>query len=166
MQLPFCDFEDTGLTFRDKKIYQCSYCGSKLALDDPKANIICFKKHDALLSTLYNGATDDSSRQSLNIHTVSEDHFQHEIQKQTAKIQNSKEISPEQNLSALMEYNRNLCSKEQIDARLKICNSCEHFKDNSCLLCGCVIVREKNFNNKLAHKEHTCPINKWGPIND
>jgi hypothetical protein len=59
-----------------------------------------------------------------------------------------------------------MCSKEQIDERLDICHKCEHFKDSSCLLCGCVVVRDKNFNNKLAHKRHACPINKWGPIID
>jgi hypothetical protein len=59
---------------------------------------------------------------------------------------------------------KNLCSEEQISQRLAICNSCEHYKDNSCVLCGCRIVRESNYMNKLAHKNQKCPINKWGPL--
>ena len=64
------------------------------------------------------------------------------------------------------EVSHQPCSEEQIDARLAICNTCEFYKDNSCLHCGCVIVRESNYMNKLAHKEQSCPINKWGPIAD
>jgi hypothetical protein len=58
----------------------------------------------------------------------------------------------------------NLCSKEQIENRLSICNTCEYFQNNSCLLCGCTVIREANHQNKLAHKDQSCPANKWGPI--
>ena len=64
------------------------------------------------------------------------------------------------------DSNDKICSKEQIDSRLAICQKCEYYKADACLLCGCSVVREQNFNNKLAHKNKACPINKWGPIND
>lgn len=58
----------------------------------------------------------------------------------------------------------NLCSKEEIDSRLAICNTCEHYKNEACMLCGCRIVREKNYLNKLANKDASCPDGRWGPI--
>ena len=67
-------------------------------------------------------------------------------------------VSVEDNISD------NLCSKEEIDYRLNICNNCEHYQNDSCLLCGCTVIRDKNYNNKLAHKNKSCPINKWTEI--
>ena len=69
-----------------------------------------------------------------------------------------------QSEQAKYESPDNLCTSEEIDERLKICNSCEYFKNNSCLLCGCTVVRDANHKNKLAHKDQSCPANKWGPI--
>ena len=60
----------------------------------------------------------------------------------------------------------NMCSDEQISERLQICNSCEYYKDNSCMLCGCVVIRDANYTNKLAHKDQNCPIMKWKAITD
>lgn len=156
MDMPFCDFIDTGNIFKDKKIYRCSYCGTQLALEDPNIHILCFKKQHDLFSSLHNVSSKEEHK-DLNLHAESEEHFRSLVQQQIDKTK----INPAKDLP---ESSPNLCSKEQIDERLKICHSCEHFKDNSCLLCGCVVVRDKNFNNKLAHKEHSCPINKWGPI--
>ena len=58
----------------------------------------------------------------------------------------------------------NMCSQDEIQHRLNICEKCEHYRDNSCVLCGCVVIREANYMNKLAHKDQQCPINKWSSI--
>jgi hypothetical protein len=191
MNIPYCDFQDTGIIFKNKKIYQCSYCNTKLALENPDAKILCFKKHNENTSSLFNASL-SPERQIVNQHSESENHFQTILNQQSytrntnddnganliklppelEKIVNNQILSTESinhhtinsNSHHTINSDDQLCSKEQIEERLKICNACEHFKDNSCLLCGCVIVRDKNFNNKLAHKKHSCPINKWGPI--
>lgn len=58
------------------------------------------------------------------------------------------------------------CSQEQIDERLAICNTCEYYENESCLQCGCAISRDRVYGNKLAYKNKSCPIGKWGPIFD
>ena len=164
MTVAFCKFEDTGKVFRDKKVYKCSYCGSQLALEDPTINIMCFKKHNDMMTTMENNMFPEE-KPILNLHAETEEHFNHLVAKQI-DAQRPEIPKADQTQHISNTENDALCSKEQIDTRLSICHSCEHFKDNSCLLCGCVIVRDKNFNNKLAHKRHSCPINKWGPILD
>lgn len=52
-------------------------------------------------------------------------------------------------------------SQSLIDHRFSICNLCDKFKDNQCLICGCNINKEKIFMNKLAWHDQKCPINKW-----
>lgn len=163
MVMSFCHFEDTGKIFRDKKIYKCSYCGSQLALEDPTINIICFKKHNEIMTEIENNILPDKQK-TLNLHANSEAEFKQLVAQQVDLERQP--ISSEQNIVSSIESVDPMCNKEQIDQRLSICQHCEHFKDNSCLLCGCVVVRDKNFNNKLAHKRHSCPINKWGPIID
>lgn len=54
------------------------------------------------------------------------------------------------------------CSAEQIAKRFAICQSCDFFKDNSCSKCGCRVVRNKEFKNKLLWKNEQCPMDKWG----
>jgi hypothetical protein len=163
MSLSFCNFEDTGKIFRDKKIYKCSYCGSQLALEDPTINIICFKKHNEVMTQIENDIL-PKQHKVLNLHAESEAQFKALVSQQ---VDLERQPIPDmQNMPTLTEPSDIMCSKEQIDERLDICHKCEHFKDSSCLLCGCVVVRDKNFNNKLAHKRHSCPINKWGPIID
>lgn len=56
------------------------------------------------------------------------------------------------------------CTQEQTDARLAICQQCEHFDGRSCRLCGCRVVRERAFISKLAWAGEKCPVGKWGPI--
>lgn len=161
--LNYCTFIDTGNTFNNKKVYKCSYCNTQLALEDPNINIICFKKHNEFINYIDNLGKDPKDM-TLNLHAESEAHFKSLVEKELEKTKINPADSNE-NVKNIKQPDY-MCSKEQIDYRLKICSSCEHFKDNSCLLCGCVVVRDKNFNNKLAHKNHSCPINKWGPIID
>jgi len=50
-----------------------------------------------------------------------------------------------------------LSTAEKAAERIKICQSCEFFKEDRCLKCGCYM-------NKKVHVESSrCPINKWGP---
>lgn len=163
MSISFCSFEDTGKIFRDKKIYKCTYCGSQLALEDPTINIICFKKHNEMMTQIENDLLHEDN-QILNLHASSEVEFANLVAQQVDSIRES--VPDSHPTIQQTDTTDMMCSKEQIDSRLSICHKCEHFKDNSCLLCGCVVVRDKNFNNKLAHKRHACPINKWGPIID
>lgn len=51
--------------------------------------------------------------------------------------------------------------KETIEKRMKICETCEFYKDNLCLKCGCALSREHNYKNKLFHEDAKCPIDKW-----
>ena len=62
------------------------------------------------------------------------------------------------------EQEKAKCSQEEIDARLAICDSCEYYENESCLQCGCAISRDRVYGNKLAYKNKSCPIGKWGPI--
>lgn len=54
-------------------------------------------------------------------------------------------------------------SKEEIEKRWTICNSCEYFSknENLCNICGCNLSNKKEFLNKLAWADQECPIHKW-----
>lgn len=54
------------------------------------------------------------------------------------------------------------CSLEEIEQRFQVCNSCEFYKNNTCEKCGCYLVRDQVYMNKLAWKDQSCPIGKWG----
>lgn len=56
------------------------------------------------------------------------------------------------------------CSQEQIDQRFAICKQCEHFDGKACRLCGCPVVRERQFVSKLSWANEKCPAGKWGPV--
>jgi hypothetical protein len=53
------------------------------------------------------------------------------------------------------------CSEQEIVNRYSICMSCDFFKNNTCDKCGCKVVRNSEFQNKLFWKDQSCPINKW-----
>lgn len=50
-----------------------------------------------------------------------------------------------------------MADESLIEKRLAICQSCPHFKNSGCELCGCSVVREKVLLNKLAHITSVCP---------
>lgn len=58
------------------------------------------------------------------------------------------------------------CSQEVIQFRYDICTSCEYFdkKEKLCNICGCNINNKKQFFNKLAWADQSCPKNKWNKI--
>jgi len=155
----FCEFVDTETTFKGKKIYQCKYCNIKLTLENPDTRVLCFKKQTEL-ETLLNPHLDppiDNIKSVDDIMTIA----QQSLYEKGPITEDTFNASAE-----TKDPSENLCSKEQIDYRMSICQTCEYFKENSCLLCGCNIVREKNYNNKLAQKNQHCPILKWKEIKD
>lgn len=52
-------------------------------------------------------------------------------------------------------------SKKQILERYDICQVCDKFSKNQCMICGCNINNKSIFLNKLAWADQKCPINKW-----
>lgn len=54
-----------------------------------------------------------------------------------------------------------LCDESSIEYRHSICRSCEYFNNNSCDKCGCSVSKDRNYLNKLASKNETCPLSKW-----
>lgn len=153
---PYCNFVDTNTMFNGKKIFECSYCGIKLGLENSTTEILCFKKiQDFTMSIRKIQYPSLEQPTSMDSNTPIQDIVLNKIldkQKQLEEQEKNKN-NPD-----------NLCSEEEIETRLSICKSCEHYKENSCLLCGCQIVREANYMNKLAHKDQKCPADKWGPI--
>lgn len=77
-------------------------------------------------------------------------------------ISNRQKYKPQEIVHS--ESSEKMCSEQQIEERLNICKTCEFFQNNSCLKCGCVINRDKNYMNKLYHADKSCPIGKWGPV--
>lgn len=66
-----------------------------------------------------------------------------------------------------------LASEDQIKERLDVCQDCPLYHRISdtrgvCThkSCGCNLVDERTFLNKLAWKEQSCPDGRWGPIRD
>jgi hypothetical protein len=160
-----CEFEDTKTLFNNKPVYQCVYCGIKLLLDDPKnAKIMCFAKRDEL-NQLVLGKDYIKPIDGLNSENLEKTAINQVIQS------NGSIPASSGNIASMIQAikagkNHNMCSEEQINERLTICSSCEYYKDNSCMMCGCVVIRDANYSNKLAHKDQACPIMKWGQITD
>lgn len=152
----FCEFTDTNTSYNGKKIYECKHCHIKLTLDNLETKVLCFKKQREL-ETVLNPHIDPPIDNITNIDTIMEIAKNHLYEKGPIT---------EDTFSNASSKEDNLCSKEQIAYRMSICNTCEYYKENSCLLCGCNVVRERNYNNKLAQKNQHCPIFKWKEIKD
>lgn len=169
----YCDLKLTGSFYDKKPLYKCSTCGLTLALEDPDIKITCFKKTEDVYNLIYaiNGTSSNIQHYSGDISAIKDgilkDNLLAKLEADSKKIEQERQIKQDQQHQQQQEsYNskENLCSSEEIDERLKICNSCEYFHNNSCLLCGCTVIREANHKNKLAHRNQSCPANKWGPI--
>ncbi len=52
-------------------------------------------------------------------------------------------------------------TEEEYQARLAVCQGCEHFKDNQCRQCGCRVAGD--LMAKARWKEQRCPLGKWPP---
>lgn len=149
----YCEFVETGETFKNKKIYKCNNCGLTVALEDPRANILCFPYARAIFAQ---EAYDARPSELKTPHVVNHDNDIHKIMEDTISQQHTQTKSISEDV---------LCSQEIIEKRLSICRQCEYYRDDACMLCGCHIVREKNYKNKLANKNAHCPDGRWGPAN-
>jgi hypothetical protein len=152
----YCDLELLDSTFNNKRLYKCKYCNLTVALEDPETKIMCFKKIEDIAHKIHQNHTGNFDLKApihLNGKQDISDVLLEEIKKDAIKqVENPKEVPGK------------MCSEEEIEERLSICNTCEYFKENSCLLCGCTVIREANYKNKLAYKNQKCPADKWGPI--
>lgn len=156
---PYCDLIDTNTIFNNKKVYSCNYCGIKIGLDNPDTKMFCFKKMQDFSISIKKITNPSDTKDPITLGSAES--------MQEIVLNKVIEDSDKENSIKINQNNpNNLCSDEQIESRLSICRSCEFYKDNSCLLCGCQIVREANYMNKLAHKDNKCPADKWGPIID
>jgi len=152
----FCEFEDTKKIYNNKRIYKCKNCKLEVALENPLTKIICFHfaRQDMETSLaasdfappVYHGAVGDPT---AFIRQQAENQMLKMGKDHTTPTFDPKDL---------------LCSEDQIKDRMNICKMCEHFQNNSCNLCGCTITRDKNYHNKLANKQASCPAQKWGPV--
>jgi len=161
MEHLYCEFENTGTKFKNKDIYKCIYCDIKLLLENPEtARVICFAKRQQINKVIepdlpdpIAGLTEENYAEHALEMALKNNNGEEELKLQVEQFKNATNLD-------------NACSQEQINERLAICNTCEHYENNACLLCGCVVIREKNYNNKLAQKNQVCPAGKWGKIED
>lgn len=157
---PYCNLIDTNTLFNNKKVYRCDYCGIKVGLDSSDTKMFCFKKIQDFSMSIKKITNPNS--QDIQPFDVSENQSIQDIVLEKVIKDNEEKLKIKEN-----ENNpNNLCSEQQIETRLSVCRTCEFYKDNSCVLCGCQIVRDANHMNKLAHKDQKCPADKWGPITD
>lgn len=63
--------------------------------------------------------------------------------------------------SRIQNLEKDLCSVDTIEQRHSVCKSCTYFAENSCTKCGCSIIRDRNYLNKIAIKSESCPIGLW-----
>lgn len=163
MNSTYCDLKSLNSYYNNKPLYKCDYCGLTVALDNADTKILCFKKMEDISSAIHNNHTGNSTTNIF--HVKQNDSLGESV---LSKIQEDSKIQEEENIKKIQDSNNpdNLCSSEQIDNRLAICNTCEYFQNNSCLLCGCTVIREANYQNKLAHKDQKCPVGKWDIIPD
>jgi hypothetical protein len=161
MENLYCEFEKTGAQFNKRDIYKCKYCDIQLLLENPEnSKVICFAKRDAINQTI--DPNRDKVVSGLTSDNFEENILQHVLEKYGSADKFLKDV---EQIKQAVETN-NICSQEQINQRLKICSTCEYYENDSCLLCGCVVVRDANYKNKLAQKNQVCPTGKWGAIKD
>lgn len=166
----YCDLVFTGKIFNNHKVYKCQYCGLEAGIEGEDPQILCFKKqNDAYRSSLMYNFSKYPNVLEKNKDILFNEIINQQMRKEEKSYfsQNTNAISDNTEIEVSNEKLPTediLCSKEQIDQRLDICNKCEYLRDNACMLCGCRIVREKNHQNKLANKNASCPAGKWGPI--
>lgn len=154
----YCDLQPLNTYYNNKPLFQCQYCGLTVGLESPDTKILCFKKMEDLSSKIHQTHTGDTA--AAPIHAGASDQAIADALLDQLEQDAKDKVVKEANHN----NENNICSQEQIEQRLSICKTCEYFQNNSCLLCGCTVIRDANHKNKLAHKDQSCPANKWGPI--
>lgn len=161
----YCDMQKSKL---NTKRYLCKHCGQTISEEEFDNNSIPMCSNKLEMASL----REDIPQVKLkSIKFI--DAGGNEIQKQTNKAPaishdwwnyntNQAVKTQEQNQNNTQEKQQpQTATTEQISERMNICQSCEFFKDNTCLKCGCSLSRDKNYKNKLYHAEAKCPVGKW-----
>ena len=155
----YCDLVDTGKIFNNKKIYKCQKCDLEAGLEDPNAKILCFAKSTELYKS-----------EMTEMNSLLQDAYENdEEMKNASNFHDPGGLPPEVDANAanpVASQQISQATEEQINSRMDICNSCEYYKDDACMLCGCRVVRDTVYQNKLADKSASCPDGRWGPIKD
>lgn len=171
MKMLYCDLVDTGRTFKNKKIYRCEKCGLEAGLDSPDAKILCFAKTNQAHISAMNEShqlvkeareRDDQLRDGENPNQI----FGMDDTGAIRRVEDFDDMAPINTNTAPETFPIDSASQKQIDERMDICNSCEYYKNEACMLCGCRVVRDTVYQNKLADKSASCPDGRWGPITD
>jgi hypothetical protein len=149
----YCEFQETGEIFKNKKIYKCNNCGLILSLENPEAKILCFPYATSLFTQEVSNGKPEVLKNAQIVNNNND----------ITKIMSN--VIDESHKPKADDHLDGLCSQQDIEKRLSICKQCNYYKDDACMLCGCHIVREKNYKNKLANKHANCPDGRWGPIN-
>jgi len=71
-------------------------------------------------------------------------------------------------LDSMWQYAKNSFQEVPHDVyehRLATCQSCPHFKDNTCGLCGCKLAGPVGFVSKLLLPHERCPDDRWPSYN-
>lgn len=55
----------------------------------------------------------------------------------------------------MTQEDSDLATLEQNQSRLEICQGCEHFNQDRCGSCGCLLEQ------LMMYKTSKCPLNKW-----
>lgn len=172
----FCDYEQSTI---NPNLYVCKYCKTVVtSLDTKSANTVCHYR-------IEQAALDPRFEQIKLVKTIVETpdgetiaEYKHNPESlKKAKIlsdwwfgqsiEEKNQVAPINKSIPKTHTNTDMsnhCTQEEIDSRLSICQTCEFYKNNTCLKCGCSLSRERNFMNKLYWKDKSCPIGKWGPV--
>jgi hypothetical protein len=156
----YCELKPLDSYYNNKPLYKCDYCGLTVGLENPETQILCFKKMEEIAGLIHSVHTNQNKNDIFHINET--ESLKGSILEKIEQDSTTKTSPSNSNI----ENENNICSQEQIEQRLSICKECEYYKNDSCLLCGCVVVRDSNYQNKLAHKDQKCPADKWGVVVD
>jgi hypothetical protein len=138
--------------------YKCVYCGTKITsyeLDHPV--LLCSKKLD------YYGPPEQFGLILEDVEPKAQEILE---EKPNHKMPGfiDKVIGFGKAATQHLAKGNPKCTEEQIAERYDICKSCEFFQNNICAKCGCNLVREQIYMNKLAWADQSCPIGKWKAV--
>jgi hypothetical protein len=118
------------------------------------------------VATIYKKRLIDNAKEDGRIADNKDNEKAYEILGQQAQDYAENYLATQSQRPPLSEEDKKklMCTQEEINSRLAICDTCEYYENDTCLQCGCAVSRAANHSNKLAFRHKSCPINKWGPI--
>jgi hypothetical protein len=143
--------------------YKCIYCGLEITSYDLEYPVITCNKKLAHFGPL--------EQYGMQLQLISNEEEQPVT---TQENNDQKKTSAPGLISKIFNFGRAAtkhavhgspkCTEKEIAERYNICKSCDFFQNNICTQCGCNLVREKVYMNKLAWADQSCPIGKWKAI--